>query len=123
MCKETDKWLYKFKLLRTNHRIGSGAAKRYKVAILDTGVDTNHPMLRRGGRIIKSESFMGDGTALDISGHGTHIAGIIIELTSNVDLYIAKFTNSREYGNDKKEVVRERIIKASMLLRGLQIMC
>jgi len=44
------------------------------VAVLDTGVDINHPDL--ADAIIDTNDFTGDGIG-DINGHGTHCAGII----------------------------------------------
>ncbi len=45
-----------------------------KVAIVDTGVDPEHPDLR--GRIVAGTSFVG-GNYGDENGHGTHVAGIL----------------------------------------------
>lgn len=45
------------------------------VAVLDTGVDTNHPDLR--GRVVEQANFTDDPTAADGNGHGTHVASII----------------------------------------------
>jgi subtilisin family serine protease len=45
-----------------------------KVAVLDTGVDPDHPDLASG--IVAMEDFTGDGIE-DVNGHGTHCAGII----------------------------------------------
>lgn len=45
-----------------------------KVAILDTGVDTDHPDL--ADAIIESKDFTGDGIE-DENGHGTHCAGVV----------------------------------------------
>ncbi len=44
-----------------------------KIAIVDTGIDPNHPDF--SGRIIATKSFVGD-SAVDDNGHGTHVAGI-----------------------------------------------
>ncbi|MGK3995483.1 S8 family serine peptidase [Sorangium sp. So ce1024] len=44
-----------------------------RVAILDTGLDSNHPDFR--GRKIVSQSFVPRETAQDVAGHGTHTAG------------------------------------------------
>ena len=41
---------------------------------------------------------------MDSSGHGTHIAGIILDLASNVELYIAQVTDSRLSVNRDKIV-------------------
>jgi len=46
-----------------------------KIAVLDTGMDSNHLMLQ--GKIILEKDFTGSGSTNDIVGHGTHVAGII----------------------------------------------
>jgi len=48
--------------------------KGVKVAILDTGVDTDHPDLEAA--ILTSKDFTGDGIE-DVDGHGTHCAGMV----------------------------------------------
>jgi len=45
-----------------------------RVAILDTGIDTDHPDLEAA--IVASEDFTGDGIE-DVNGHGTHCAGVV----------------------------------------------
>jgi serine protease AprX len=45
-----------------------------KVAIVDTGIDPNHPDF--AGRIVQSKDFTGEGD-VDKNGHGTHVAGIV----------------------------------------------
>ncbi len=45
-----------------------------KVAIVDTGIDPNHPDFQ--GRIAAGASFVG-GSWVDENGHGTHVAGIV----------------------------------------------
>ncbi len=49
---------------------GKGA----KVAILDTGIDPNHPDF--AGRIAAAQNFTPDEDAVDHRGHGTHVASI-----------------------------------------------
>ncbi|NET48882.1 MAG: S8 family peptidase [Merismopedia sp. SIO2A8] len=52
-----------------------------KIAVLDTGIDLDHPDLVDG--IIDTKDFTGDGVE-DINGHGTHCAGIIGARLNNV---------------------------------------
>jgi len=63
-------------------RIGAGTVHSYnkgtsiKVAIIDSGIDWNHPDLNanyRGGY----DFFNGDNDPMDDNGHGTHVAGIV----------------------------------------------
>ncbi|KUK41326.1 MAG: Peptidase S8 and S53 subtilisin kexin sedolisin, partial [Clostridia bacterium 62_21] len=52
------------------------------VAVLDSGVDYNHPDL--AGRVAKGYDFVNsDGDPMDDNGHGTHVAGIIAAVTNN----------------------------------------
>lgn len=52
------------------------------VAVVDTGVDYNHPDLK--GRVIKGRDFVnGDSDPMDDNGHGTHCAGIIAANPAN----------------------------------------
>lgn len=45
------------------------------VAVLDTGVDSNHPDLKT--RVVKEKNFTRSSTPVDKQGHGTHCAGIV----------------------------------------------
>lgn len=52
-----------------------------KVAVLDTGMDLNHPDFQ--GRIIQSQSFISGQTVQDRNGHGTHCIGTACGRRSN----------------------------------------
>jgi subtilisin len=52
-----------------------------KVAVLDTGMDLNHPDFQ--GRIIQSQSFISGETVQDRNGHGTHCIGTACGRRSN----------------------------------------
>jgi hypothetical protein len=98
-AKSADLWIDKFCKIRNEHHIGWGR-RRLKVAILDSGVDGNHPKIKDerkpGGRILGFESFSSGSAIKDSCGHGTHIVGILLDLAPNVDLYIVKITDSRD---------------------------
>ncbi|KAH6869556.1 peptidase S8/S53 domain-containing protein, partial [Thelonectria olida] len=88
---------------------------RIKVAILDTGIDIKHPNIyleRR--RILKHESFIDGDATVDASGHGTHIAGIVLDLTTNVDLCIAKFVSQPLEGNQTCADMRKALQRARL---------
>ena len=63
-----------------------------RVAVIDSGVDAEHPEL--AGRIGEARSFVG-GSADDVQGHGTIVAGIIAANTGN-DVGIAGLAPSAE---------------------------
>ena len=74
-------------------RVASGArAGAVRVALIDSGVDADHPDL--AGRIADARSFVG-GAPSDTQGHGTIIAGIIAAQTGN-DIGIAGLAPSAE---------------------------
>ena len=49
--------------------------KEVIVAIIDSGIDMNHPELK--DRLYKGKDFLDDSEMKDDTGHGTHVAGII----------------------------------------------
>jgi thermitase len=51
------------------------------IAILDTGVDLDHPDL--ANKIISNINFSSSPTVDDVYGHGTHVAGIAAAMTNN----------------------------------------
>ncbi|MCX5338838.1 S8 family serine peptidase [Streptomyces atratus] len=78
-----------------------------KVAVLDTGVDPNHPDV--AGRVKKTQNFTDDPDAVDHHGHGTHVASTIAGsgaasggkfkgVAPGADLYIGKVLNNAGSG-------------------------
>ncbi|KAK4167718.1 hypothetical protein QBC43DRAFT_203038 [Cladorrhinum sp. PSN259] len=91
---QATKWMKSFQKMCIRANIKSSSV--LKVAILDTGADSLHPRFKESDRIKDYKSFINDGDAgKDASGHGTHVAGILLSLAPNVDLYIAQVTDSR----------------------------
>ena len=80
-----------------------------KVAIIDTGVDYNHPDLSSAFGTIKGYDFVnGDTDPMDDNGHGTHVAGIIaaddndvgiVGVAPGVELYALKVLDSTGSGS------------------------
>jgi hypothetical protein len=57
------------------------------VAVLDTGIDFNHPFLRERISDTRWNFISGDNNSNDAEGHGTHVSGIIVDSTpSNVKI-------------------------------------
>ncbi|MGW4674806.1 S8 family peptidase [Streptomyces sp. NPDC004324] len=84
-----------------------------KVAILDTGVDANHPDL--AGRIADAEDFSGSASTNDAFGHGTHVASIVggtgaasggtrRGVAPRADLLIGKVLGDDGYGSESSVI-------------------
>lgn len=77
---------------------GSGVA----VAILDTGVDSDHADL--AGQIIDNFSCVPNSSPDDVAGHGTHVSGTILAMNNEVGVVgvasDAKIVNVKVLGND-----------------------
>lgn len=55
------------------------------VGVLDSGIDTSHPDLVNKVNVTLSRNFTDEGTINDLTGHGTHIAGIIAATSNNAE--------------------------------------
>ncbi|KAF7503470.1 hypothetical protein GJ744_003699 [Endocarpon pusillum] len=66
---------------------------RVKVAIIDTGIDASHPLLKifeENGQIRCKGWIDGEPANTDDNGHGTHVAHSLLKVASRAELYIAK---------------------------------
>jgi subtilisin family serine protease len=68
---DEEKWTWGLQAIRAN--LSSLTGRGVKIAVLDTGVDTDHPDL--AGRIDDTASFVPGETVEDGHGHGTHCIG------------------------------------------------
>ena len=82
--------------------IGKNNLKEVIVAVLDTGIDTDHPWfsnrIAQGGRAFISSTSAGAAYE-DDQGHGTHVSGIICDISlSNVKILPIKVLNNKGQG-------------------------
>jgi subtilisin family serine protease len=91
-CTEYFTWRTNFKQVYDKFVTGNlTTTTTVKVAILDTGIDATHPDVRESKHQIKAfKSWLTSGDTHDSFGHGTHIAGLLLELAPDAELYIAK---------------------------------
>ncbi|KAM3075288.1 hypothetical protein ACMFMF_005966 [Clarireedia jacksonii] len=106
--RRTDKWIEGFQNLLIKHNIEARTGPNViKVAIIDSGIEYNHLEVDKS-RIRDSKSWIENSHAtVDKVGHGTHIAGIILQLTTNVELYIGKVTDTKKF--TKRDLITEAI--------------
>lgn len=88
---------------------------RVKVAILDTGIDTGHHLIQaRKERIKDVRTWVGglggkeDRRAGDSSGHGTHIANLLLDMAPDTDIYIARIAKFNPIEPSEIAKVRSR---------------
>ncbi|ADQ40525.1 peptidase S8 and S53 subtilisin kexin sedolisin [Caldicellulosiruptor acetigenus I77R1B] len=103
--KQIVPWSYKKLGITKTWKFTKG--KHVKIAILDSGIDLNHPDLKHAN-IIKTINFIEPNKpALDETGHGTFITGIIAAQNNNfgivgiapeAEIYILKILNKKLEG-------------------------
>jgi subtilisin family serine protease len=80
-------------------KIGQAPGEPLRIAIIDSGIDFSNEEFDNGerDRIKEMETFIGGDPDKDTNGHGTYVASILLRLTAdNVELYIAKVTDSKK---------------------------
>ena len=77
--------------------VSRGVDTNVVVAVVDTGVDLSHPFLQ--GRLVPGYDFVGrDAVADDKAGHGTHVAGTIVDCTPGTNVRIMPVCVLTSYG-------------------------
>jgi subtilisin family serine protease len=70
-----------------------------KVAMLDTGIDTNHRAFRDADLVV--EDFCGGNPGVDVDGHGTQCCGIILQTAPACTLLVGRIlVNSGDFSSD-----------------------
>lgn len=71
---------------------------RVKIAILDTGVDAAHPLVKEHKKRIRAYKSWTDSNIADedINGHGTHATCLLLDIAPNEDIYIARIAEGSE---------------------------
>lgn len=113
----TDDWFARFQGLEALfplRQLEPGDTRRVRIAIIDTGIDMGHVDIQAAavnGQIAKvcdwvdGREGVEDENIGDASGHGTHIASVILNMAPHVDLYIARVTKRRELFDTEAENV------------------
>lgn len=81
----------------------TGGPRRFtpiRIAILDSGFDSDNPLVKSGGRLdprIKDARSFVHGTGShefrDEMGHGTHALGLLLKVATCAEIYIAKIAH------------------------------
>ncbi|KAH8892963.1 subtilisin-like protein, partial [Thozetella sp. PMI_491] len=78
--------------------------KPVRVAVLDTGINLNDPFIQANKARIQCMNFLRDqdgGPMADSSGHGTHVAGLVLKVARNASLYVARIARSHDDLDDE----------------------
>lgn len=118
--KDTADWKKRLRKQNLMYGIGREPSAKIRIAILDTGIDKSHPQVLREwyheatnheGRIRDFKDFVHGDTPKDVSGHGTHIAGIILDLSSNTHVYIGRVVESQKHLKRGDNTFRDRLVQ------------
>jgi hypothetical protein len=101
---------------------------RTKIAVLDTGIDATHPYISarwkrpsvsKSGKLLVDQGYVdflpeskaGKGP-IDTFGHGTHVAGIILQLAPGAELHIARVFEGGSFDANTDKDAPKRVAKA-----------
>lgn len=74
------------------------------VAVIDTGIDTDHPYFK--GRLTGGRNcFNGSSYPEDDTGHGTHVSGVVINCTNNLNVKVIPIKSLNAEGGTLNSIV------------------
>jgi subtilisin family serine protease len=75
------------------------ATQQVKIAILDTGIDLNHPDVQARNENIKDKynwlNEKAKSIVHDVGGHGTFVTCLLLDFASDAEIYIAKIADKK----------------------------
>lgn len=124
-CKASVEWMRSFVDFRKKilPPFDPGRTKRVRLTVIDTGIDASHPFVaerwskQRWNQDRVPLPLFNDFTAADESrkadpvdedGHGTFIAGLVLQVAPDVELSVARIARDRETLNQDRGM-EERI--------------
>ncbi|KAM0260794.1 hypothetical protein ACHAQJ_002560 [Trichoderma viride] len=115
--KDAKKWLSRMNALNKNLAVSRGSYRPIKIAILDTGCDTNTPFFfnpENTPRLRGWKDFVdGSDEWEDHDGHGTYLTSLIMEIAPEAEIYVARITKTPEELLLASEIVAKAISWAS----------
>ena len=130
-----DAWILKFQREMgwlTRKKI----EKKVRVAVLDTGINASHPDIQKlwhlsanpderaaqlrehYGDFTTDEKEPGSGPPVDEEGHGTHVAGVFLQLADNAELYVGRVMKGRTVRSSDR-VIGQRVSNVRAVTRVL----
>jgi subtilisin family serine protease len=85
-----------------------------KVAVLDTGIDLYNSCIEAHADRITGHNWLKEPKLKklkDLHGHGTHIAGLILDWIPHSELYVAKVTDGRDTTCSPQTLAKVRTLK------------
>lgn len=71
--------------------------RQIKIAVLDTGVDLDNPVIKNKKSRVECMSFLEDGGVDDLDGHGTHVVQLMLRVSRNAKIYVARVFRDDEH--------------------------
>jgi subtilisin len=97
LAKGAEDWAASKLDLASAHAIAKG--KGVKVAILDTGCDLNHPIVK--GKVVAARDFSNSPNgASDVQGHGTWCATRVLITAPEAEVIVGKVLGDQGWGSD-----------------------